>query len=76
MEYKRTQLDWQSWIEIETGNLILYFEDNMHGDDIWIEWRPDGAYLREWGNEDEDTLPKYTPINDLRAYMAEAISKY
>lgn len=74
MEYKRTQLDWQSWVEIETGYLILYFEDSLRGDDIWIEWRPDGAYLREWDSEEgEDALPIYTPIKDLRTYMANAI---
>lgn len=82
MSGKATMLRWQSWVDNETGHLILYYEDSMHGNDIWIEWRPDGAYLREWADTDDDfvydddTPPIYTRIDDLRSYMAEAIGRY
>lgn len=78
MNGKATMLRWQSWVDNETGHLILYYEDSMHGDDIWIEWRPDGAYLAEWEDSDdfESDARTFTKIDDLRDYMAKAIDRY
>lgn len=67
-------MDWETWIDGDSGNLVMYYYDDASSHEIWIELRPQGAFLCS-PNPVTGKHDIATPLPDLRAYLLSLMAE-
>lgn len=73
-------MEFELFVYPESGEVEMYYEDRLHGDDTLIRVKPDGLWLRGWDAELKDDngnpLETLTLITDPHKFFTELEKRY